>query len=485
MILKDAIERLRGQFLFVTGNVKATDKDRAKFEGDCLKLISEFPNEPQMHVMLASYYAQIGKEILAIALIERCMKFGEFGATPWINLGYSWRAMHREDEAVACYKKAVEMAKQYPSLNDKGHNTDLGHAYHGLASVYVNSGEPSKCIYYAERALKADPDDRFAAWNKGLGLLEMGKWKEGFELYDSAGFVHSDVKPMERKLKTYGGLPMWDGTPGQTVITYGEQGIGDEVMLASIIPDLMAKCNVIIDCDPRLESLFRRSFDVEAVYPTSDIDAAYPWIENHKVDAIVPMGSLGKWFRHKDSDFPKKPFLASDAGKVAKWHDFMKRFDGLKVGISWAGGSKKTRFDKRTIPLSQWEPILKTEGCHFFSLQYHKFAMDETAEVGKKLGVPVYHYDDVVMDYDETAAFLKSLDLVITVNTSLHHLTGAVGTEQWCLTPKMCAWRYGVKGPSPWYSHCTMMRQDDSQKWEPVIEKAATQLADMTMRAAA
>jgi hypothetical protein len=99
--------------------------------------------------------------------------------------------------------------------------------------------------------------------------------------------------------------------------------------------------------------------------------------------------------------------------------------------------------------------------------------------VGGKLGVPIYHWGDAIAQYEDTAGLLMNLDLVITVNTSLHHLAGSLGVKQWCLCPKFIAWRYGVAGDSPWYGNCEMYRQETDGYWNPVIGRAAADLAKM------
>jgi hypothetical protein len=123
--------------------------------------------------------------------------------------------------------------------------------------------------------------------------------------------------------------------------------------------------------------------------------------------------------------------------------------------------------------------VLETKGVNFISLQYHPWAAAECANIGSKLGVPIYHWGDAIAQYEDTAGLLMNLDLVITVNTSLHHLAGSLGVRQWCMTPVMCAWRYGVSGPSPWYGNCEMYRQKNDGDWKHVISRAAADLAKM------
>lgn len=476
MNLADAIGELQEHHMALTKQGCTDEKLWGELEAKYNFWLNKFPDRPELLFQYGTYCMQRERRGVAIALIERSVKCGAMGAGPWLNIAAAYKQEHNDEKALEYYKIALEEAEKHPSPGPI--NTDKAFAYHGIGSLYINAGQPALAKLWSERAISVDPNDRHAKWNKGLAHLELGEWKEGFELYDTAGFDPAGIMPLERKLKTYGGLPKWDGTPGKTVVTYGEQGVGDEIMFCSMLPDLLRDCNVIIDCDKRIEKMLKRSFPgVVAVYPTSDVNAPFPWKADHDIDAYVPMGSLGRHYRKKNSDFPKVPYLMADPEKVEIWAEHLKTLPpGLNVGISWAGGLRKTRFDKRTIPLDRMESVLKTQGVNFISLQYHPWAADECAKVGSRIGVPIYHWGDAIAEYEETAGLLMNLDLVITVNTSLHHLAGSLGVKQWCLTPLYCAWRYGASGNSPWYGNCEMYRQKKDGDWKGVIAKAAKDL---------
>lgn len=465
---------LKERLEVILRNRQISPQEHHAFERDCLTWLNRVPDFAAFQFLYGTYTMHTDRAGLAINLFLRSMECGAKGPAPFINMGVAYKNEHNDEKAKECYEKAIALAEAEPDLVD-GINVDLAHGYHGMASLYINAAAPDRCIYWCDKALALDPNDRFALWNKGLANLELGKWEEGFHAYDEAGFKATQWKPMERKLKDYGGLPKWDGTPGKTVIIYGEQGIGDEIMFSSMIPDALQQCKVIIDCDHRLQNLYRDSFpEALAVYPTSDEQAPYDWIVNHSVDAFLPMGSLGRHFRKTAADFPRTPFLKADPGLCQKWREILdEQGKGLKIGLSYAGGLKKTRADKRSILLEQFEPILRQPDCEFYSLQYHPWAADEAAGVGRKLGVPIRHWGDVVSNYDETAALVSELDAVISVNTSLIHLCGALGVPTLCLTPKYVAWRYGLKGPNPFYGSVNMLRQSDDGDWDPVIRKAA------------
>ena len=479
MNLADAIKSLQEEQSRLTKEGVTDPKIWDSLEARFLNLLNKHPDRPEIQFHLGTIYMQREKSGLGIALIERSTYCGALGAGPYLNIAAAYKQNHNDDKARHYYELALKEADKNPTPGAV--NVDKAFALHGMGSLYINAGQPALCKLWSEKALAVDPNDRHALWNKGLAHLELGEWEQGFKIYDEAGFDNSGNMPIERKLKTYGGLPKWDGKPGQTVITYGEQGVGDEIMFCSMLPDLVKDCKVIVDCDHRIEKMLKRSFpEIEAVYPTSDINAPFPWKADHKIDAYVPMGSLGRHYRKKNADFPKVSYLKADPEKIELWGEHLKTLPaGLNVGISWAGGLKKTRFDKRTIMLGHMGGVLETKGVNFISLQYHPWAADECASVGDKLGVPIYHWGDAIEDYEDTAGLLMNLDLVITVNTSLHHLAGALGVKQWCLTPVMVAWRYGQTGPSPWYGNCEMYRQKKDGDWKGVLAHVATDLGKM------
>lgn len=476
MTLEETLNVLEKAHQQLAVDPRSTPESYLDLERAYNKALSQFPNHPTILFGLANCSSKLDRNGLAIALYKQSIDCGASDSAPLLNMGIAYKCEHMDENAATCYRKAIELADQKPILVD-GVNRYKVWAMSAMAGLHINAGRPNQCIYWCEEALKLDPTDRSARWNLGLAHLEAGDWEKGFKLYDDVAFLSSEWKASERKLKTYGGLPQWDGTPGQTVICYGEQGVGDEVMFASMLPDLMKQCNVIIDCDKRLEKLFRESFpDAVAVYPTSGMDDPYDWVKDHEVHAFLPMGSLGRWFRKKDADFPRTPFLRADDNLRGKWRDILSPYQGLKVGISWAGGLKQTRFDKRTIILERFEGIIQIPNTHIFSLQYHPWAADACAEVGSKYGLPIHHWGDVIKSYDETAAFLMELDLLVTVNTSLLHLAGALGVPTLCLTPKMVAWRYGCRGPNPWYGSVQMLRQSEEGDWGPVLRKAHSEI---------
>src|ERR1700744_1251788 len=289
---------------------------------------------------------------------------------------------------------------------------------------------------------------------------------EGFRRYD-IGF-----KAGTRAHRTYEGVKPYQFTgyqeiAGKTVIVWGDQGIGDEIMFASCIPDLIKDAKrVIFDCHPRLVSLFERSFGIEChgTRKTQMMD----WHLASSADVSIPLSSLATIYRSQGK-FPGKPYLTREG--INYGHTG-------RIGVAWAGGIAQTRADLRSIELDDLSPLLHLN-TEWHSLQYKDNAAQELAKFEEKTGIHVKHYPGHVQceNYAKTASYLKSLDLVITVCTSIVHLAGALGVPCWCLVPSKPAWRYGNSGVSmPWYDSVRLFRQKDGD-WPSLINEVKEALS--------
>lgn len=385
----------------------------------------------------------------------------------WNNLGYACRELGLRDEAIKAFKKAIE-------LQEKSGSGDPD-IYANLASMYVQNGTPQRALELCNQALAIQSNHDAALNNKGLALLEMGRYTEGFPCYEAREITE---KKQERNYAVDSTIPLWDGTPGKTVVVYGEQGIGDEIMFASVLPDMTKQCTVILDAHPRLADIFRKSFPNLIVYGTRK-KSELEWPSLYQIDAKIPIGSLCQFFRKRPEDFPGHPYLIADQRYLPHVDRYLESSSRPKVGISWKGGTKKTNLNSRTIDLETLLPLLKLD-VDFISLQYTKETAEEIARFEAKHGIKIHHYQHLIDDYDYTAALVSQLDLVISVPQSVVHLAGALGVPAWQLTPKKAMWQMGVYGQDmPWY-HCVKNYwQGDDAKWEPVIKRVKEDLCSL------
>lgn len=447
----------KGQDLQRAGDLKGA-------EAIYLTILSQNYNELNSLFSLATLYQQTNKFSLAINLFKRLLTIAPTNASIYNNLGGCLHQEQLEEEALECYSIANRLNKE----SDADVLSNLG-------GIFVNSGSPEEGLPYLDKALKINPEHAHAAWNKSLLLLELERWKEGFDLYES-GMATGD-----RKNKVYENVPHWDGSKCDTIIVCGEQGIGDEIMFSSILMDLSEKVErIIFDCHPRLSDLFKyhkasRNCDF-IVFPTRK-KKELNWLKEYKPDFYVNVGSLGKYFRNEAKDFDKgfrEPYLYLSTEIKNKWKSILNKIsDKPKIGISWFGGAKRTRADIRSIPLEHLIPILNDEKYTFINLQYN-IKENDLNEFEKHSGVKI-HYVTSEDDCFAWASVANSCDLIISVCTSITHLAGAYGLPCLCMVPSKPAWRYGLKDNKMiWYDSVELVRQKEQDEWGEVI----TQIKD-------
>jgi hypothetical protein len=334
-----------------------------------------------------------------------------------------------------------------------------------------------------DKALELDAGQVGARWNRSVARLMAGDYGAGWEEYEwrweGCAYLRG-AKPILPQ-------PQWQGESlkRRRIVIHAEQGLGDEIMFASILPELVREAaGCYIECSPRLEKLFRRSFPDAAVLG-NDRDVARwqgrlaEWLDGLPAAHFQsPIGSLARFRRSSLADFPRhRGYLKADARRVRHWKTALGKLGkGLKVGISWRGGRAATGMARRSTGLAQWLPVLRQRNVRFISLQYGDCAA-ELARFCDETGVEIIHRQDVLSDFDETAALVKSLDLVLSVCTAVIHLGGALGQRTWVVAPHVPEWRYGLAGESmPWYPSVRIFRQGAPGDWDEVFARVSEQL---------
>jgi tetratricopeptide (TPR) repeat protein len=456
-------ELLPDEEIFVPASLNLAEQLRQIRKLDeAMRIVNKYLDDHYENIPAICLAAHIMMDAERIGMAQALMKLATLlqpnSSVLWSNLGLCYRESADWDEGEKCFIKALQ----------RDPNNTM--ALNNLTQLYVNTGQPIKALNCANKALSIDDNQPDTKYNKGLALLQLGQWKEGWQYFDSnLGDIRS------RKERTYAQIPRWTGVKGLNLIAYGEQGLGDEIFFGSCIPDLMRKNNVVIECDKRLEGLFKRSFGCP-VYGTR-FQAGVNWLHRHEIDASVAFGSLPQYFRNSDEEFPGTPFLKADQQRRIQWRALL---DSLgpkkKVGIAWSGGIKKTGATMRSVSLDEMLPILKQDAT-FISLQYKDCPEIEKFE--KEHGIKIYHWPHAMQtkDYDDTAALVAELDLVISVTQAVIHLAGGLGVPCWILTPKTPMWRYGLNGEKMvWYNSVKLYRK--KSEWVYVMADVAKDLRD-------
>lgn len=419
-------------------------KELAETEPDeAMRVCSQIMDEDmdgkwgQMALFMTGYIMmQAERYGLAYHIYERCAQLNPGQSEIFSNMGMCLEE-HNPEKA----KQAFQRASQLNPRNA------LAYANEGL--IRLQTGEPSQCITLCDKALSIDPELRAATHNKGLAQLMLRQFKEGWlNYFDTIGVKH-------REKRNYG-LPEWNGEKGK-VLVYGEQGVGDEIMFASCLEDLMATNTVVLDCDARLESLFKRSFGC-AVYGTR-FKKECLWVEDEKPDYQCAIGQLPHFYRNKESDFTGKPYLKADSDRSIMWRALFDSYKGRKIGIAWSGGSPNTGQKKRSLTLDDFEPLVG--GDTLISLEYNELIEDSR----------VKSFQETLKgrNIDDLAALISQLDLVVTACTTVVYVAGALGVPCYVLVPDQPGYRYHLKGNFPWYESVKLIRKEES--WKKTVNK--------------
>ena len=415
---------------------------------------------------LGTAYQERGLNNIASVMLEMSAHHRpDFGGT-WNNLGIAYRGAGREDKALVAFKAATELM---PGDVNPPSN---------ISGMLINTGNPNGVLEWAEKALAIDPDHAQSRWHRAMGLLELQRWDEAWEWHEARLNPTSNCKMARRNYHGDRETPMWDGKTKGRVVIHGEQGLGDEIMFASCLPDAIATgAEIVLECAPRNANLLASSFPGVKVLGTHATDGMEWTPELGKPDFKTALGSLPKFYRRSEADFPKVPYLKPSAEKRQYWRGELKPLGRWpKVGVAWQGGHFNTRVDLRSFRLEEFAPLLRQK-ANFVSLQYTKSAKAEVEASGFRIA----HWPKAAEaeDMEELAALIAELDLVISVCQTAIHIAGAVGTPTWVLTPAAPAWRYGAtdRTDMAWYGpHLRQIRQK-GEGWGVVVETAALDLA--------
>jgi Tfp pilus assembly protein PilF len=370
--------------------------------------------------------------------------------------------------AATAFREAIRLRPSAGDLNNLGFALDLLGDFDGGMRAY-------------EEALRAAPDDVTAHLGRAAGRLLQEDYAGGWEEYEWRQRAPRYAPFYERFP-----LPRWEGgaLAGKRILVYAEQGLGDELLFASCLSEVVAQAaHCVIDCEPRLERLFRRSFPTATVRGGRQTDAADWLAQAGPVDACIPAGSLPRHLRRAPAAFPDRiGYLQAAPERVAHWQEKLRALGpGLKVGLSWRGGVPQTGRGLRSLDLDELLPVLSVPDVRFVNLQYGQ-SLPELAALRARHGLEVHHWQEAIDDYDETAALVAALDLTLSVCTAVVDLAGALGRPAWVLAPVRSDFRYGLQGERmPWYPSVRMFRQQTAGDWTPVLAEAARRLAQASL----
>ncbi len=422
------------------------------------------------------------------------------------NSGGTLRELHRYPEALANYDKALALAPEdVKNLNNRGavlrdtlrHTEALRFFDKALAlrpnyiEALVNRGSAlhelgrvREGMASFDQALAVDPTHAEAHWNKGLSLLTLGELAEGWSDYEWR-WKCRDFRFPPRGFAQ----PQWQGEDmgDSSLLVWGEQGVGDEVLFASMVGDLVDRgLSITLESDPRLVPLFQRSFPgIWAIARSTPPD---PATTAPQIRAQTPTASLGQHLRRNAASFPagRRSYLRADEIRAQGYRTrLLEAHKTRLIGVSWI--SKNPDFGvHKTSRLDDWAPIWQAGGdrTRFIDLQYGDTAAERAAT-----HFDLAHLDDLDLynDIDGLAALIAACDLVITVSNTTAHIAGALGIPVWVMVPgangKLWYWGAGQAGApstdSLWYPSATIFKQNTVSVWDDVIATIAKNIAPL------
>jgi hypothetical protein len=344
---------------------------------------------------------------------------------------------------------------------------------------------PEQAIAQYDRALQLRPNFASAHANRALAQLQLGDFANGWSEYEwrwSAG-----EKPRSGAANS---IPNWDGSSlaGRTIVIFGEQGVGDELMFATCYPDIIRKARrVVIVCEARLERLLRRSFPTATVLAIPQgCDQTWQLPPQLTADVKCPAGSLPRWLRRNEAEFPKQDrLLLADPATTEAWRQRLATLGtAAKVGISWRTGETALDHTRRGTQLQQWKPLLAMPDIQWINLQSGDCRQElADASVPGKSSMHDWPEKNQHYDLNGLAAKLAALDLVVTVDNTVAHLAAAVGTPTWILLPEPASWRWLQKrSDSPWYGSVRLFRQCRIGQWGEVFHEVRQELLKRSFR---
>lgn len=447
----------RGSALLALGR---QDEAEAVWRG----ALAAYPTQEVLVWNLGALLMERGRPAEALALAERVLAVAPAHGRALVLRGDALTAQGRYEEAVETYRRA-------PVTDDLLVDS---FTKHGMALAAL--GRSGEALDLLDRAVAHNPQDLFAPFRRGcirLSRRDFGGWADYETRWRMPNMVDIAGHIVTRGIVPQLALaPTREGLAGQRVLLLGEQGIGDQIMFASMIPDLAeVAASVTCVCNPRLVALFSASSSLSGVTFLSPADAR---ISASAIDRIVAMGSLGHAFRPDEAAFPGAPYLTPRPETRAKWAERLgPRTRPLRIGLAWRGGMPSTRQTQRSLTLERLRPLLDLPGCEVVSLQHGDVAAELAAAP-----VPIRTFPaEQLADFEDLAGLVAELDLVVSVQTSVVHLCGAIGQTCLTLVPGNAEWRYGATGGSmPWYRSVRIYRQAELGAWEPVIEQVVSAL---------
>jgi tetratricopeptide (TPR) repeat protein len=452
------------------------------------QVISEIPRHDKARNNLAVALEEADLLDEALEQLQVALRYAPNHLFAWSNLGRVLLAKSELEIAETCLARAIEIN---PGLAEAHYamggvhlakeryqealvefqqavtiNPKMADVYAAMTIPYWRLGDKVQAEIARAKAKEIDSENRHADINMAWCYLPKGDLKNGFPAYEAR------LKSVgEKRLKP--DSPRWSGEPigNKKLLVFAEQGFGDSIQFIRFMP-LLGEVEVLFVCQDGLESLLAKCSGVKTVIAKSVFESKPVAHDMHIQLMSLPLmlGVDDVW------KIPAEvPYIFADANKLAEWEKrFAQISQQVKVGLVWSGNPKHKGDKERSISLRHFVTLSEVAGIDFFSLQKGERVF-EGNEYGAQLGL--HDLDGDLTDWEQTAAAIMCLDLVITVDTAVAHLAGALGKPVWVLIPKIADWRW-IEGmeTSPWYPSMRIFRQTEAGNWLDVMQRVKSSL---------
>jgi len=441
-------------------------------EALCRRRLAADPGDAQTLNNLGFILDDRGHPDEAEAAYRRAAQARPDFAQAHYNLGLLLQGQRRLDEAEIAYGQAVRI------------DPALVQAHNNRGAVLRDLRRLDEALAAFDTAVRLRPDYADAQFNQAMCRMLLGDWCRGWAQYE----WRWRIRQADRAQRAFA-RPLWLGREplgGRTILLHAEQGLGDTLQFCRYAPQVAALgAQVILEVQPGLERLLGR---LEGVSRVERQGAAPPAFDVH-----TPLMSLPLALAAAGVAAPPGPgedvraYLSADPSLIAQWGRRLAGAQDLRVGLVWAGAARPDQpiasavDQRRSLPLAAFAPLAAIPGVRLYSLQKGAAAaqLGEVARAGW-VGGPIVDHTAALVDFADTAALVANLDLVISCDTSVAHLAGAMGKPVWILSRYDGCWRWGVEGETtPWYASARLFRQSTQGDWAGVIGRVAAALASL------
>ncbi|MBF0146406.1 MAG: tetratricopeptide repeat protein [Magnetococcales bacterium] len=453
------------------------------------------PDNHQALYILGMVANAAGRDALAVTLLQQAIALHPHHPYYHFHLGSILQGQERLERARESFEAALRL------------KPDFCEVHLNLGNLHFADGQFQQARECFQTAITCNPHHATSYFNLGIMAQEEGNHDEALRLFDQALQYNPDA-PQTHMARAFSLLmcerfragwqeyewrwrmdnlsprvcpkPRWQGEPlhGQRIYIYTEQGFGDAIMACRYLERLQSQgARVHFECKPELYSLFAQSNLADKLHARHPDDGDPPPFD---YDWHLPIMSLPGFFTETLSDIPSRiPYLSADQERIDHWRTRLHSHPGLKVGLNWSGNPRATANRHRACTLQDLYPLTGIAGIRFFSVQKGPPA-EQLRFIDKERRIEDLSAE--LVDFAETAAVLSNLDLLVSTDTAVVHLAGALGVPTWTLLHTGSEWRWlAQREDSPWYPGMRLFRQQTPKDWHSVVQRVALALAQHPM----